>query len=780
MNTFSMKTMKTLKNISVLLACLAGTCLPASQAAAGTLNGSSTFLANGTVVNLTSEGSLDWATWGLTSVADFDFDHKDVVTQKISTYSLIAAGTLAQIPSNSVAYAWSDGTPTLTATNTFGVSVDGLGNGFQFIVPADTTARLLRVYVSGFSAEILFEATLSDGSATALNDDSYDATGNQQGPVRVYEVRYAADSVGQTLTVKCSVLTDQGAGSVSLQAATLQLAPAQTGTLRGGYSELAVASTVDLTDEGRIDWAHWGTTSPADLDRKIGGTNIISDFSVIGVARAAGEQLAIEYFDDNFTFYSWNDGTPAANGLTPSGLYLGQPGGGGPGLNSGFEISVPAGTYPQALKVYVGAYAARMHFEASLSDGSAPTYVDETFFNEGDGPNRAYILTFAAASPGQKLTVKWWILDGWGNVTLQSAVVRAAAPFVNLVTPVNSTIFYPASGGMQFTASTIDPIVIAANQVGLVLNGVDVSSSLVVSGTPAARSASYANLAPNRFYSGQIRAADNFGNIGSSFFEFDTFSTNGTVVIEAEDYDHDVGQFIDYPLPGAYLDLGGFAEFDFHTANAVSNPFRLLDPLNIQAGDQTRAYFGTTLNGVVQGLNVGDWQNYTRTFPNANYHVYLRYNALITQSVQLDRVANDQSLTPVGELKTPGTGSDAIYRYAGLKDIDGNLITVALSGVQTLRMTGLDVTPGFGGLRENFLMLVPLPATPQLTISSSGGQVTISFRSQAGSIYTLQYKNTINDPTWQSVGPSAFGDGSVKSIILPVGQSSQFFQLSVQ
>jgi len=30
----------------------------------------------------------------------------------------------------------------------------------------------------------------------------------------------------------------------------------------------------------------------------------------------------------------------------------------------------------------------------------------------------------------------------------------------------------------------------------------------------------------------------------------------------------------------------------------------------------------------VTAWNVDDWQNYTRTFPNAEYRVYLRYGAL--------------------------------------------------------------------------------------------------------------------------------------------------------
>jgi len=49
----------------------------------------------------------------------------------------------------------------------------------------------------------------------------------------------------------------------------------------------------------------------------------------------------------------------------------------------------------------------------------------------------------------------------WGNVTLQSAVLREAAPIVSLQVPANGSIFNRASAGLLFTASTIAPFSIA-------------------------------------------------------------------------------------------------------------------------------------------------------------------------------------------------------------------------------------------------------------------------------------------------------------------------------
>ena len=333
----------------------------------GQLSGLGSLLPASAVIDLTKQGALDWAHWGLP--APPASNHKNGVSQQINDFTVTGGGFASQLSASPAAFVWTDGTPAGTSSNTAGIFVAGEGTGFQFAVPADTTPRLLQVYVSAFSARMHFEASLSDNSATAFTDDSFDATQNLQAPLRVYTLSYAAASSGQTLTVKVSVATDEGGGWITLHAATLSLLPAQSGILGGGYTVLATASTVNLTDEGQLDWAHWGLSEPTDVDRKAGATNEISDFGVIGFDTSM-LPLEVQQFGDNFTAYSWTDGTPDANAISSgSGIWLAQPGqSAGPGLNSGFEISVPADTTIRTLKVYVGAYTSRMHFEAQLSD----------------------------------------------------------------------------------------------------------------------------------------------------------------------------------------------------------------------------------------------------------------------------------------------------------------------------------------------------------------------------------------------------------------------------
>jgi hypothetical protein len=67
--------------------------------------------------------------------------------------------------------------------------------------------------------------------------------------------------------------------------------------------------------------------------------------------------------------------------------------------------------------------------EVSLSDTSAPTYVNATLTNIRNGPGRVYTIDYAADSPGQSLIVRWILSsprEAAANVTLQAAALSTA------------------------------------------------------------------------------------------------------------------------------------------------------------------------------------------------------------------------------------------------------------------------------------------------------------------------------------------------------------------
>src|SRR4030095_14151837 len=265
----------------IVLTCLAGGCLCGGQAMAGTLTGSQASAP--ATVNLTGEGTLGLAQWGLG--IETHFDQKLGGTNRITNFTQITgavSNAIAQFGDAAVGYSWSDGTPTETTDlTTSGIYVAGLTNGFQFTVAADANTNVLKVYAGAWNAQLHFEATLSDGSAPAYVDESFDDTG--AGGAAVFTITFAANSPGQTLTIRIySVALHDPDGNCTLMAASLGTPSIVTGTLSSSYTLLANGAVVNLTGEGSLDWAHWGLASETDFNHKTGATQQISNISPIG------------------------------------------------------------------------------------------------------------------------------------------------------------------------------------------------------------------------------------------------------------------------------------------------------------------------------------------------------------------------------------------------------------------------------------------------------------------------------------------------------------------
>jgi YD repeat-containing protein len=65
--------------------------------------------APGTSVNLSTEGTTDWAHWGLTTASSFN--HKSGVTAQISTFSAVGGGTAQRFDDNPTTYTWTGWDP---------------------------------------------------------------------------------------------------------------------------------------------------------------------------------------------------------------------------------------------------------------------------------------------------------------------------------------------------------------------------------------------------------------------------------------------------------------------------------------------------------------------------------------------------------------------------------------------------------------------------------------------------------------------------------------------
>ncbi|MGH9959418.1 MAG: hypothetical protein ACREBC_20215 [Pyrinomonadaceae bacterium] len=121
-------------------------------------------------------------------------------------------------------FSWTDGTPTLNVSNTpTGINTNGVvGNGFEITVPADTTARILKLYVGVWFTRGKLEATLSDASAPAFVDTSLNNNGGAS--FGLYTINFKAGSTGQTLKIRYTIQIQYFSphGNVAWEAATLQ------------------------------------------------------------------------------------------------------------------------------------------------------------------------------------------------------------------------------------------------------------------------------------------------------------------------------------------------------------------------------------------------------------------------------------------------------------------------------------------------------------------------------------------------------------------------------
>jgi hypothetical protein len=236
-----------------------------------------------------------------------------------------------------------------------------------------------------------------------------------------YTVTLSNIAVG-THTITARAIDNGGAFANSAPA--LLFAITGTGHLRGLLTNPPAA--VNLSVEGKMDWIHWALATRNSVNRRAGITPMVSDVTIIPHGLP-------QRYADNFTAFSWTNGTPTASAFgTRSGLYMA-------GLSNGFRITVPADTRPKRLNIYAGVYGARARFEATLSDNSAAPFINnqlERILANGYG---LYTVDFAAGTNNQTLTVRY-IAEAlndvnFGNVTWAAATLGPPPPVISILQP---------------------------------------------------------------------------------------------------------------------------------------------------------------------------------------------------------------------------------------------------------------------------------------------------------------------------------------------------------
>ena len=268
-------------------------------------------------VNLTSPQVVDWIHWG--RISPSIPDRKDGVTPLISDYTAVN-GAQPSASFGNIAFSWSDGNhPAVVSEATADIDTFVAGSGFQITVPADITAKTLNLYTEVFSGQAVLQASLSDGSATAINDQSVI---DLDVGSKVYSIDFRAASPGQTLTVTFSAAPGSS-GGVGLQAATLTphlpvvsiAGPAEGQSLAANTSVPVSVTAAQFdstindvkavgsdgatmeangsplnTNWGPLGGGHYSLTASASDITGLSGTSIPVEFDVIG----QGGTLSIE------------------------------------------------------------------------------------------------------------------------------------------------------------------------------------------------------------------------------------------------------------------------------------------------------------------------------------------------------------------------------------------------------------------------------------------------------------------------------------------------------
>jgi hypothetical protein len=170
-----------------------------------------------------------------------------------------------------------------------------------------------------------------------------------------------------------------------------------------------IPGSVDLTQEGYVDWAHCGYLSVAGLDdRRANGP------AAITIGATGGTINAFAPYTPTF---SWSDGTPNASATTQSGIYV-------TGAGHALTVSVLASRTPLTLRIYLDVFNATAQLTAHLSDSSAPDYVGSMITGNDPGTYGRYTILFHAASSAQTLTVTWTMTnDQGGSIDLLAATL---------------------------------------------------------------------------------------------------------------------------------------------------------------------------------------------------------------------------------------------------------------------------------------------------------------------------------------------------------------------
>ncbi len=486
------------------------------------------------------------------------------------------------------------------------------------------------------------------------------------------------------------------------------------------------------------------------------GTLISGDYARKGHALAGAFDYRIDPFNtDMWLNYTrdWTNGTYWVIGRLSTDT----------GLNGSLTLSL---VNPDATTTNIGTF--------TINGGHGWSTFENVYLKDADGNNALVTLndkqTLRVTSIGNLLPNFFMLVAAQADLPLLSKVYPTGTrPFEY----TNTFSFTVTSFGSSFPA----------NGIGLTLDGNDVSSNLVISGSTSTKNVVYPGLLPDAIHVAIIAVTNVLGNGILVTNHFDTFS-EANYMVEAEDFDFDGGQYFDDVPPNYYTGSGATTNIDFqhitldgeqfvYRSGGIPEDF-LNFPIQHDLVRSNFVYWGG-IDYVLTYFAGTDWANYTRTYPTGSFYVYIRSSGDHAFSMYLDQVISGTGTTNQATRRLGhfgGFGKDYItYDWVPLTDDGlGAPAVVKLSGVTTLRLTTA------GNCNPNFFMLVPA-AGITLTATSSAGNAILSFPSQAGVNYRVFYRTNLTTGNWTLL-TTVPGNGAVKTVNDPASGTGRFYKVT--
>ncbi len=189
---------------------------------------------------------------------------------------------------------------------------------------------------------------------------------------------------------------------------------------------------------------------------------------------------------------------------------------------------------------------------------------------------------------------------------------------------------------------------------------------------------------------------------------------DGLDATEGVDYNNDDGN--DSDIYRTELDENGENEVNISARDNIAGGNGLGGAPSINSSD--RITYTTTVNYGIGWVGSGNWQNYTRNFPNNGTAGWWRVFAGLSYggsdpgqlSGSLDLITDgvgtpDQTTEPLGQFSAPGSGNWANNNLVPMTTASGDTAVVKLVGKQTVRFN--TVSGDF-----DFLIFSPAPAPP--------------------------------------------------------------------